>query len=157
MVRMRAILLLLFTGLLTAAGDSPLERATLKGLKAVNIVIDPLDAELQSEALSGDKLRAQVQQRLQAAGIAVDPQAVEFLGLRITAAQAKRTPVALCVDLNVYQPVILARDKNVKTATETWGAHSVLLAPPRQVSDSSAETVDQLVQQFVAAYRSANQ
>jgi len=153
---MRAILMLLLAGVLSSAGDGPLDRATLRGLKAIGVVIDPLDAELEREGLSGEALQTQVEQRLQAAGIPIDKNAVEFVGLKIMGAQAKRTPVALCLDLGLYQPVILSRDKEIRTATETWGTHSVLLAQPRQVSQSSAETVDQLVQQFVDAYRSAN-
>jgi hypothetical protein len=141
---------------LFAAGDGPLDRATLRGLKTVSVVVDPLDPELQKEGLSATLLQRQVEQRLQRAGIAVDANAVDFVGLRILGAQAKRTSVALSIDLGVYQAVVLVRDKQTRTATETWAVRSVVLSPPKQVSESSSETVDQLVQQLVTAYRAVN-
>ncbi|MBZ5583935.1 MAG: hypothetical protein LAQ30_17330 [Acidobacteriia bacterium] len=138
------------------AGDTPLERATLKGLTAVSVTVDSLDSELQREGLSAQAVQSEVERGLSSAGIAVDPKAAEFVGVRITAAQAKRSDVALCVDLGLYQGVFLQRDRNIKTAVETWGAHSVLLSPARQVSQSATDTLDQLVRQFADAYRSAN-
>ncbi len=138
------------------AGDTPLERATLKGLKAVSVTIDSIDPELQRQGLSAQALQSRVERALSSAGVAVDANAVEFIGLQITAAQAKRTDAALCIDLGLYQGVSLQRDREIKTAAATWGAHSVLLSPPKQVSQSALETVDQLVKQFADAYRSAN-
>jgi hypothetical protein len=141
---------------LFAAGDGPLDRATLRGLKAVSVVVDPLDPELRKEGLSGPALQRKVEQRLQRAGIPVDANAVDFVGLRILGAQAKRTSVALAIDLGVYQAVVLVRDKQTKTATETWAVRSVVLSPPKQVYESSSETIDQLVDQLVTAYRAVN-
>lgn len=155
-MRAGLILALALAPALFAAGDEPIDRATLRGLKAVSVVVDPLDAELQREGLSTSVLRRQVEARLERAGITVDANAVDFVGLRVLAAQAKRTSVAISIDLGVYQTVVLARDKQTRTATETWAVRSVVLSPPKQVSESTAETVDQLVQQLITAYRSVN-
>ena len=111
--------------------DGKLDRATLKDLKAVSIVIDPIDPELQSEGVDPDFLRATIQAKLEKAGITVDKSANEFLGLRVTAAQGKRMPVALCLSLGLYQAVVLARNRDIHTATETWSVDSVASAQPQ--------------------------
>lgn len=139
-----------------ASGDAPVDRATLRGLKALNVVVDTIGQDLQKEGLSGAALRDQIESRLKDAGIPVDPQATDFVGLRILGAQAKRSPAALSLALGVYQPVILARDKEIRTSTDTWGAQSVLLSPSGQIKQSVSETLDELVAQFIAAYRSVN-
>lgn len=144
------------TGL--SAGDAALDRATLRGLKAFNIVIDPLDPQLQSAGLSADVLRSRIDTRLRHAGIALDTNAIEFVGLRIDSMLSpKKGPDSLFFSLAFYQPVLLSRDQKVRTATQTWDVHMMLVVPPKTMVQSALETVDQIVDQFVAAYRSVNQ
>jgi hypothetical protein len=81
---------------------------------------------------------------------------VEFLGLRLMAVRESKGAYALCIALGVYQAVTLDRDRTIKTATETWDSQSVVLVRPKQLSEAAADTVDQLVDQFIGAYRSAN-
>ncbi len=136
--------------------DGQLDRATLKGLKAVNIVIDPIDSELQSQGLNADLLRASIQAKLERAGIAIDKNANEFLGLRITAARGRRMPVALCLSMGLYQGVVLTRDRDIRTATETWSVDAVASAQPKAVKDAAADLLNDLADRFVTAYRSVN-
>lgn len=150
-----ALGLLLGAAGLWGAGDGPLDRATLRGLKALNVIVDPIGPDLARGGLTADALRGRLERALSTSGITFDPQAAEFLALRVTSAQGKRTDVAISVSLSVYQPVILARNKE-KTATDTWEIESVILAPPKQVQESVAETVELLVRQFAQSHRSAN-
>ena len=60
---------LLFALAAHAAGDSPLERATLRGLSKVGVVIDPTDDDLVQQGLSPGTLQARVEERLRAAGV----------------------------------------------------------------------------------------
>src|SRR5438105_11871373 len=80
---------------INAANDAPLERATLRGIQAVNVVVDTLDKELVHESLTQDALQSRIEQRLQSAGIRLDKDAREFLGLRVTQVRAKRVPFAV--------------------------------------------------------------
>ncbi len=149
----RLCLLSLLFGAAAFGADGQLDRATLKGIKAVNIVIDPIDPSL---GLDADLLRATIQAKLDRAGIAVDKSANEFLGLRVTGAQGRRMPVALCLSLGLYQAVLLSRDRNVRTATETWSVDSVASAQSKAVKDAAADLLGDLVDRFVRAYRSVN-
>ena len=155
----RTILLVALISVLGAglrAGDATLDRATLRGLKAFNIVIDPLDPQLEKAGLSADSLRSRIDTRLRHAGIQLDNNAIEFVGLRIDSMFTKKGPNGLCFSLAFYQPVALARDQKIRTATQTWDVHSMLLVPPKMMVQAAQDAVDQLADQFVNAYRSVN-
>src|SRR5947209_3366616 len=92
------------------ASDSPIDRATLRGLKGVNIIVDPPDAELQRGGVTAKNLVTQIGQRLEKAGLPVDTKAAEFVGLHLVAAHAKKKASAVCLTLGLYQTVALGRD-----------------------------------------------
>jgi hypothetical protein len=140
------------------AGDAALDRATLRGLKAFNIVVDPLDPQLEKAGLSADALRSRLDTRLRHAGIALDTNAIEFVGLRIDSMLLpKKGPDSLCLSLAFYQPVILSRDQKIRTATQTWDVRMMQVVAPKSMVQSALDTVDQIADKFVAAYRSVNQ
>ena len=97
-----------------------------------------------------------MEQRLREAGIPIDAASNEFVGLRLTSVRVARGPFAIAVSVGLYQPVMLVRDRNVKTATQTWEVEAVVLADRKHVSSACMDTVDALTGQFVAAYRSVN-
>jgi hypothetical protein len=138
------------------ASDGPIERATLRGLKALRVAVDPTDEQLQRAGVTVAKVATMVEQQLQKAGLATDENAIEFLGVRITAAHAKKQSSAVCLSLGLYQNVTLARDTKIKAITETWSGDSVVLSPPQLFFEAVSSTINQLVDQFVVAYRAAN-
>jgi len=148
--------LLAATCFVAAASDGPIERATLRGLKGLRVAVDPPDKELQSAGLTAGKLAAMVEQRLQKGGLTIDKDAIEFVGLRVTAAHAKKKPAAVCMTLGLYQNINLVRDATIKATVETWSGDSVVLAPPELLYEAVSNTVNQLVDQFADAYRQAN-
>jgi hypothetical protein len=155
--RIIPVALLLWLPLPTrGAGDAPLDRATLHGLKAVNIVIDQLDPAIEELGVTADALETRLLARLAAAQIPVDRTASEFIGFRITAVRGNRGPFALSLTIGLYQPVLLSRDHGTRTATQTWEVESILMADPKQVPAASFETADRLADRFAAAYKLAN-
>jgi hypothetical protein len=139
-----------------AAGDAPLDRATLRGLKAVSVVIDVLDPEIEKQGVTHEMVLSRLLARLQTDRIVVDPSATEFLGLRITAVRASRGPWALSVTLGLYQPVLLSRNHDLRTSTQTWEVETVLMADPKILATACGETADDLADRFAAAWRAAN-
>lgn len=138
------------------ANDSPLDRRTLRGLTAFNVVVDAPEPELQGRGLSVVAVQTEVEQRLLKTGLHLDRNANEFLGIRIIAAHGKKTDFAICIVLAAYQAVSLKRDPTIVSATPTWSAESVLLVPPRQFREAWIETIHQLVDKFVNAWEAAN-
>ena len=157
-MKARGLLVIPFL-MLTAGGappsDAPMDRATLRGLKAVRAVVDA-PAAMEQAGVTGAKLAAQMEQRLTKAGIPIDRQALEFVGLRVTFAHARKTDYALAVTLSMYQNVTLTRDPAIKTMAETWSGESVLLVPPKLLNEAMSNTVNELVDQFIAAWQAAN-
>jgi len=150
-----AFVLITFS-LLLRAGDGPLDRATLRGVKAMNVVIDRLDPDLEKAGLTQDVLQSRVEERLRRAGILIDSKALEFVGLRVSSFLARKGPDSLSLSLAFYQPVILVRDQKVRTASPTWEVENMLMVSPKPMVQSALETADQLVDQFVSAYQAAN-
>jgi hypothetical protein len=138
------------------AADSPMERATLRGMKAVKIVLDKLGDDLEREGLGKQQLQVDIGEKLRNAGIALDDKANEFLGLSTISARLKRGPYTVSYSLGVYQVVTLSRDKNIRTVAETWSTQSVLSVSPKLVTKISRTTIGELVDQFINAYREAN-
>lgn len=153
----RIVLGFLLATSLFGAGDTPLERSTLRGLKTLNVVVDRLDPELETAGISRDALQARLTRRLETVGIAVDPKAPEFLGVRLMhVSRGRRGPYALYLALGVYQPVALVRDPGIKSAPQTWELQTILISDPKGLMDATMESIDELLEGFVAAYRSVN-
>jgi hypothetical protein len=139
-----------------AAGDSALDRTTLRGLKAVNVVIDHVDPQLPKEGVSPGDLQDRIESRLKDARIEVNLSATEFIGLQITAVRGGRGPYAISLTIGLYQPVLMVRDREIKTTTKTWEVETVLLAEPKILRKAALESVDDLAARFVTAFRSVN-
>ena len=149
-------LLALAAPLMDGAGDAPIDRTTLRGLKTVGVVVDKIDAQLQNEGLTPQSIESEIEGRLKSAGIPVDKNSREFLGVKIWGVRAKKGPYSLAVVLGLYQPVILSRDQTIRTATETWEARTIASADPKAISGASLNAIDLLVDQFAQAWKSVN-
>jgi hypothetical protein len=139
-----------------AAGDAPLDRATLRGLKGIGVIIDVLDPELEKLGITRDMVLSRLLARLQTDRIVIDPSANEFVGLRITAVRSGRGPYALSVTLALYQPVLLSRNHELRTSTQTWEVESVLMADAKAVGTACSETADELSDRFASAFHAVN-
>ena len=147
---------MILTGISGWASDAPADRATLRGLKVLNVAVDRPGPELNAEGMHDSDLQSRIVARLRKAGIAVDQSAREFLGLHVMAVREARGSYGICLSLGLYQSVFLERDQTIKTATQTWETQSVVVAPPKQLGTAIESTLEQLVDQFVGAYKSAN-
>ena len=141
---------------LTGAGDAAIDRATLRGITAVNVVMDPVAPEIEKEGATTSAIRARLEEKLREGGPKIDPASNEFLALRVRSVRAGRGPYAVAATIGLYQRVTLVRDPALRTATQTWEVDTVLLADPKQVYRACMDSVDELATRFLAAYRSAN-
>lgn len=150
-------LLLLLQPLSHAAGDAALDRATLKGLKNIGVVIDRIDPELVKQGFDRVAMQSRIDVRLRKAGLPVAENSNEFVGLKLLQVREGRGPYALCVSVGLYQPVVLARDAKIRTATQTWEVNTVLMAQPKVLYAASLDSIDELVDRFIAAWHAVNQ
>ena len=153
----RIFLTILLLGVcVCVAGDAALDRATLKGIKAVGVIIDQLPADFPKEGVTVDALQTRLAERLKDANITVDPAAKEFVGLRATSVRGARGPYAVCIGIGLYQPVTLVRDAAVRSAPQTWEVETVLMADPKVLYRAAMDSVDELASRFATAYHSVN-
>jgi hypothetical protein len=148
--------LLLLPPATRAAGDAPLDRATLRGLRGVGVVIDVLDPDLQKLGITRETMLTRLLVRLGGDGITINPGAAEFLGLRLTSAHGSRGPFAVSMTIGLYQPILLSRNHDLRTATQTWEVETVLMADPKVLVTACNESVDDLADRFAAAFHSVN-
>src|SRR5207245_7640887 len=100
--------LLFIPGFRCLAADSSMDRATLRGLTAVKIVIDQPPPEMEQEGLDRDHLRSTIEQKLRNGGIKIDNDAVEHLGLPSASARTgRRISHYLSLYLGLSQYVLL--------------------------------------------------
>ena len=142
---------------LGGAGDAPLDRATLRGVMAVNVVIDPVAPEMQKEGVTIEGLRTRLEERMRDAGIQIDATSTTFLALRLRSVRAARGPLAITMNIGLYQAVSLVRDPKVRTATATWEVDTVILTDTKQVYAACMDSATDLAARFVTAYRSVNE
>lgn len=150
------VALLGLPALAPGAGDTKLDRATLRGLTALNIIVDPVDPQLEGVGITADNIRARLEDKLRAADIAIDTSRTEFLAIRLIGVRSKRGPFAVAVTLGAYQPVTLSRDPKLHYATQTWEVETIVLAEPKELYRGTMDGVDDIAARFVTAYRSVN-
>jgi hypothetical protein len=148
--------LLLLPMSMSAAGDEPIDRATLKGLKGVGVIVDMIDPELEKLGVTRDLILTRMLTRLGADHINVNPGATEFLGLRITAVRSGHGPFAVSLTLGLYQPVLLSRNHDMRTSTQTWEVETVLLADPKILTTACGESAEDLIDRFSTAFHFVN-
>ena len=152
----RILLPALVAPFLLLGGDSALERATLKGATAVAVIVDALPEGLPREDITAGAMRDRLTGRLLRAGIPLDEGSKDFVGLRVSSVRDKRGPYAVAITLGFYQPATLVRDPTVRIAPPTWDSSIVMMAAPKFLEQAALESVDDLADRFIAAWRSVN-
>ncbi len=140
--------------------DDPDDRATLKGIAAIQVVVEDLNPDAERDGLTRDHLQTDMELRLRKAGIRVTSKHEEaggsYLYLNVSAVKHNALSVyGYHIRLEFYQRVALARDPRVRTDAVTWisGSTGVVSAQRlRSLRDNVADKVDK----FINAYLEQN-
>jgi hypothetical protein len=157
----RFLLAALLVAPLACASDDKTDRATLKGIKAVCVVVE-VSAEAGKGGVDKDKLQADIEDRLQQQGAPVDKSATACVYLNVRALRAmggngKPLPLyAADFRLEFLQTAALVRDPTLKTFAPTWSSENMTTVPAADLGETALEIAASLVDQFVAAYKSVN-
>jgi hypothetical protein len=157
---------LLFATLLLAviacASDDKTDRATLKGVKAICVVVEVSDQAIKG-GIGKEKLQTDIEGRLRQDGAPVDKNATTCLYLNVRALRAmggkngKPLPLyAADLRLEFLQTVALTRDPTVKTFAPTWSSANMTMVPADDLGATATEIASGLVDQFTAAYKAVN-
>lgn len=158
------IVLILALGSPTFAINGKSNRATLKGLKGIGVLVENLAPEVEKEGLVKDQLQTDVESKLRKAGIKVltkeesaktpgEPYLYININLNTTKTESDIYPYS--IDLLFIQKVSLLRDPKITTYAVTWstgGVGSVGKQILGQLRDNAKEVVDI----FIKAYQAEN-
>lgn len=146
-----------------ASADSDFERRTLAGLRGVHVAVHQPDATQARAGLSADELRAEIEEPLRAAGVAIlgDEESrltpgVPWLQLLVTVTHVeKKNLYAWSLRLVLLQRACMERDARICESCPTWEATRFGTVGSYQ-RKSVREDARALGKQFAAAYWSVN-
>jgi hypothetical protein len=139
------------------AEDKEITRLTLRGIKEVNVVIESIEPEIQSMGLTQAQVKADVEAKLRDANIAVAPDIERgrpalYLYVQVMRPE-KINRLFYSISLSLLQNVVLERDPNVKTNTDTW---LVRVLGMSSGTEAIRADIRSLLDQFIEDYRQAN-
>ncbi len=140
------------------AEDQEITRLTLRGIKDVNVVIESIEPEIQNLGLTQAQVKADVETKLREANIAISPDIERgrpaiYLYVQVIRPE-KINRLFYSISLSLLQNVILERDPNVKTNTDTWVARMLGMSSGIEAIRTDIRS---LLDQFIEDYRKANQ
>jgi len=139
------------------AEDKEITRLTLRGIKEVNLVIESIEPEIQNLGLTQAQVQADVEAKLRAANIAIAPgiergRPAVYLYVQVMRPE-KINRLFYSISLSLLQNVVLERDPNVKTNTDTW---LVRVLGMSSGTEAIRADIRSLLDQFIEDYRQAN-
>ncbi len=149
---------------LVLAQESESYRLSLKGLGAIGVSIADIDPALECEGFGKDRLRSDVEGPLRQAGIKIltqtellkaqgNPQLYVNLSLINLTAQSQRV---YNIRLDFIQEVALLRDPQQVCRAVTWSVSFEGIAGSDDIDKIVGGRLTDLVDRFIAAYRSVN-
>jgi len=140
------------------AEDKEITRLTLRGIKEVNVVIESIEPEIQNLGLTQAQVKADVEAKLREANITVAPDVQRgrpAVYLYVQVIRPERIErLFYSVSLSLLQNVVLERDPNVKTNTDTWLVRMLGMSSGVEAIRSDIRS---LLDQFIEDYRKVNQ
>jgi hypothetical protein len=140
------------------AEDKEITRLTLRGIKEVNVVIESIEPEVEKLGLTQDQVKAVAESKLREANIAVATDIVRgrpavYLYVQVVRPE-KIDRLFYSISLSLLQNVVLERDPEVKTNTDTWMARVLGMSSGIEAIRSDIRS---LLDQFIEDFRKANQ
>lgn len=139
-------------------------RATLRGIKGVGVLVEKLPPEVEQQGLNRNQLQKAIESKLQNAGIKVLTRAGSlaapgepylYININVNIAKTESDIYPYSIDLLFTQKVSLVRDPKLTTYAVTWSTSGVGSITKRFV-DQLQEIVENTVDIFIRAYLAEN-
>jgi len=149
------------------AGDARCQRgaASLRGLSGVLVLVQDLSPRIEEAGLTKSELQADVEQRLRWAGIRVlgreewrGTTGWPVLYVQVSLHTPHKVDIfSLYIHVQLFEHVALERDPTIKIPALTWAPTAYVgTSGKRYLKRGIQHQVRDQVDQFIAAYRSAN-
>ncbi len=140
-----------------SADFEALQRASLKGIDSVGVVVMIPRTVPGCDPLSPQQIQTDVTARLHRPGVPTSPDPAAFLSISVTAVAA--TENLLCgfaVSVDLYQIVFLVRDIRIASVGVTWHQGALGVVARTQTPAYLQKVLAILVEHFIAAYLEQN-
>ncbi len=132
---------------------SAAQRATLKGIHTVEVVVETIDPAAEQDGLTRAHLQAEVEERLRQAGIPVGPALAGHLYVNVDTVKGEHGQTyAYNVSVQYVQQVVLAREPKAPIFAVTWdtgGVGMIAVTRLREVRQDVANYVDQFIKAYL--------
>ena len=158
------MVLLLVAPSLNWAVNGKSNQASLRGLGGVGVLVEKLAPEIEKEGLVRDKLQAEVELQLRAAGIKVltkealgkaPGEPVLYINVNVNTAKTEADIFPYSIDAVLLQKVTLVRGPELTTHAVTWSAGGVG-SISKELVGQLRTSVEDIVDLFVRAYKAEN-
>ena len=139
-------------------------RATLRGLQGVGVLVEKFPSEVESQGLNRDQLQKEVESKLQKAGIKVLTKEEAFntpgepflyININVNIAKTESDIYPYSIDLLFIQKVSLVRDPKWTSYAVTWSTGGVG-SIGKQILSQLRENVEDMVDVFIKVYLTEN-
>ena len=164
MVRVLFLLLTLTLSYPLFAVNGISNRATLRGLKGIGVLVEKLPAEVEKEGLDKNELQRAVESKLQSAGIGLltkeeslraPGEPYLYININVNVAKTESDIYPYSIDMLFIQKVSLLRDPKLTSYAVTWSTGGVgSIGKP--ILSQLRESVEAMVDVFVNAYLMEN-
>jgi len=168
---LKVIIVMIFASASTLTLSDPIfaingvsNRATLRGLKGVGVLVEKLPPEVEQEGLKRDQIQIEVESKLRTAGIKVLTREEAFntpgepflyININVNIAKTESEIYPYSIDLLLIQKVSLLRDPNLTSYAITWSTGGVGSIGKTIVRELE-EGVEAMVDVFIKAYLDEN-
>ncbi len=129
---------------------------SLRGLRAISVVIEDLGPDEESLGLTKSRLQTRVELRLRRSGITVLEDAIPFLYININVKKVPTGLYAVATEVSLKQQVYLVRDSSIEISGVTWNVASVGTVGENRLARSILDHVGKYVDEFANDYLAAN-
>ncbi len=139
-------------------------RATLRGLGGVGVLVEQLPGEVEAEGLTRNQLQKEVESRLRSAGIKVltreecqktPGEPYLYININVNIAKTESDVYPYSIDAVLIQKVSLLRNPNLTTYAVTWSSGGVG-SIAKEILGQLAGNVEGIVDLFIKAFLSEN-
>ncbi len=139
-------------------------RDTLRGLPGVEVLVEPLQPELEQGGLTAASIAAQVTQQLKAAGITIyasqrdNPSTSKpYLYVHVNGINdERRIGYAVAIQVHLRQTLASLTTESRVVNAMSWDAHSVAMIPSVMLKSDVSDEIESLVTRFVADWRAVH-
>jgi hypothetical protein len=147
---------LLLLAVPAGAADDEEERASLRGVDSIAVVVEGIPPDAERDGLIRSQLETEVESHLRQAGIKVVTSSPFMLYVNIETLKNHLGSYTYSIQLSFEQPVALLRDpRRVQTFAVTWSVGSMGAVSSNLLQEVQAAVTD-LVNSFITAYREQN-